>query len=192
MSVYNDTLNSSNFTNYTDSEEDNEGSYLGLCLFIGAIIGWCFCIIAQRYILEFVRCIPCFSFRQRIKQIYREYLNRRIERRLHQNTIDATDAMGSMDSITRYNSISNDNTFFEPDNYFVVVIQKQHDVTPTNEECPICLEPINKNQDTIKLDCTHQYHQTCLMSWIENQLNSSNSSSCPLCRNDIKYKKLKK
>ena len=190
MSVYNDTLNSSNFTNNTDTEEHDDASGLAFCIFIGVVFCGFFCIMAQRYILDFCKCITCFSFRQRMKQRYRNYINRReqrrIQRQINQNTLDV------MDVITRYNSISNDNTFFEPDDCFVVVIQKNHEVTPTNQECPICLEPIDENQDTIKLDCSHQFHQPCLMPWIENQLSISNSSSCPLCRNDINYKKLKK
>lgn len=47
-------------------------------------------------------------------------------------------------------------------------------------ECSICLCEIT--YDTCyQLTCNHQFHDTCLKSWISNE----NHRSCPLCRKDI-------
>lgn len=51
---------------------------------------------------------------------------------------------------------------------------------PINTECPICLDPINKNIYT--LHCKHAYHKKCMKHYI----NSSNyNNECALCRNTI-------
>ena len=51
---------------------------------------------------------------------------------------------------------------------------------PLNSECPICLEPINKNFYT--LHCKHAYHTNCM----EQYINSDHfQDQCALCRNII-------
>ena len=51
---------------------------------------------------------------------------------------------------------------------------------PLNTECPICLEPINKNIYT--LTCKHAYHTECMKEFI----NSENSNKhCAMCREPI-------
>ena len=46
--------------------------------------------------------------------------------------------------------------------------------------CSICLD--NLNTETIILECNHQFHTQCIKKIL--------SPKCPLCRNNIDYKKL--
>ena len=48
-------------------------------------------------------------------------------------------------------------------------------------ECSICYMTIEPNQ--IKtLSCSHYFHETCVTSWINTQINSQVTPSCPMCR----------
>lgn len=49
-------------------------------------------------------------------------------------------------------------------------------VEKCDEDCPICLEPLNK--DVVKLSlCSHRFHKKCI-----NQHFKLNGESCPMCR----------
>lgn len=49
-------------------------------------------------------------------------------------------------------------------------------LTPINEECSICLEPINQNLGhRILPKCRHAFHQGCIDTWIEQR------RACPFC-----------
>ena len=57
------------------------------------------------------------------------------------------------------------------------IVQKEK---PLNTECPICLDPINKN--IYILTCKHAYHIQCMKDFI----NSDNSNKhCAMCREPI-------
>ena len=45
------------------------------------------------------------------------------------------------------------------------------------EECPICYGVLI-DDDIIKLECTHNYHKSCILEWF----CKNNMASCPLCR----------
>ena len=46
-----------------------------------------------------------------------------------------------------------------------------------NYICSICLEKLKKNENIVRLNCTHQYHKECIVRWlIEKQF------TCPNCR----------
>lgn len=51
-------------------------------------------------------------------------------------------------------------------------------------ECPICIQPINPS-NMYETVCGHRFHKNCLCTWFNSRL--SESASCPLCREDIKY-----
>jgi len=53
------------------------------------------------------------------------------------------------------------------------------------DACPICLEPIKKNDNVPKLKCKHYFHKACL----EHVCRQSNNSGtrCPMCRRDISF-----
>ena len=54
-----------------------------------------------------------------------------------------------------------------------------------NKNCPICLENININNNSITLECRHRYCNTC----IDNLFSSKLNNKCPLCRCSIELNK---
>jgi hypothetical protein len=44
------------------------------------------------------------------------------------------------------------------------------------EQCPICFEILDDEQEALQLPCSHLYHFHCILTWFRN------NSSCPLCR----------
>ena len=59
------------------------------------------------------------------------------------------------------------------------------DINKTHENCPICLENININNNSITLECQHRYCKTC----IDNLFSSKLNNKCPLCRSSIELNK---
>lgn len=53
------------------------------------------------------------------------------------------------------------------------------------DNCPICLENININNNSITLECQHRYCNSC----IENLFSSKLNNKCPLCRGSIDLNK---
>ena len=47
------------------------------------------------------------------------------------------------------------------------------------QECPICLEDIENNNDSSTLKCNHRYHKICIKMWLDR------NPICPLCRMDV-------
>ncbi|XP_045781516.1 E3 ubiquitin ligase BIG BROTHER-related-like isoform X2 [Maniola jurtina] len=47
------------------------------------------------------------------------------------------------------------------------------------EECSICFEVILKNQEVMSLPCTHNFHQSCILPWIQEH------QTCPNCRKAV-------
>ena len=45
-----------------------------------------------------------------------------------------------------------------------------------NEECMICLEPLNN--EIAEVSCSHLFHYKCIKEWL------SNNDRCPLCNED--------
>ena len=52
-----------------------------------------------------------------------------------------------------------------------------------NKECVICLEKYKKDDEIIKLECGHIFHEKCLNTWIETK--NYNYFLCPICREAI-------
>lgn len=49
-------------------------------------------------------------------------------------------------------------------------------------ECIICLEPLNKPEEEIALlDCNHRYHFKCIQKWVKK---SNLNKSCCICEQD--------
>ena len=42
--------------------------------------------------------------------------------------------------------------------------------------CPICLDTIDSNKDSITLKCNHKYHKKCINRWFKQK------QICPYCR----------
>ena len=50
------------------------------------------------------------------------------------------------------------------------------------DPCPICLEPIRKN-NTLSRRCGHTFCKTCINDWFMESLSwSANTFACPVCR----------
>ena len=43
-------------------------------------------------------------------------------------------------------------------------------------DCSICYEVFNKDEEVIKLDCRHVFHEKCLLDWFKH------NRTCPMCR----------
>lgn len=56
------------------------------------------------------------------------------------------------------------------------------------EVCPICIEKFKNGQKIISLECNHQFHKDCIVSWITQNIKSHNHADCPSCRSSIKHK----
>lgn len=48
------------------------------------------------------------------------------------------------------------------------------------DECPICLEPLNKN--IAILSCRHTYHYKCIKEWIDKTKNIK--KPCVICEKE--------
>tara|TARA_Y100001960_G_scaffold259178_1_gene278958 strand:+ start:30 stop:500 length:471 start_codon:yes stop_codon:yes gene_type:complete len=59
------------------------------------------------------------------------------------------------------------------------------DNNKTDENCAICLENININNNSITLECQHRYCKSC----IDNLFSSNLHNKCPLCRVSIDLNK---
>lgn len=54
----------------------------------------------------------------------------------------------------------------------------QHTVAKKRQEdCSVCLTPLESGKKTILLGCAHMFHVKCLSSWI--------TPNCPLCRYEL-------
>ena len=61
------------------------------------------------------------------------------------------------------------------------------DTKEETETCPICLENKTESDDLYKLGCNHDFHKSCIKTWV----NENNKSNCPLCRVDLSPKNLR-
>ena len=48
-------------------------------------------------------------------------------------------------------------------------------------ECSICYTNISNDQINT-LICSHYFHDSCITTWINSQINSNSTPSCPICR----------
>lgn len=46
-------------------------------------------------------------------------------------------------------------------------------------ECSVCLMPIELDDIIATLECTHQFHKSCILSWLHCKMN------CPYCRSRL-------
>ena len=44
------------------------------------------------------------------------------------------------------------------------------------DDCSICLNKIDIDEDIIILPCCHRYHKSCILQWFNQQ------NTCPICR----------
>lgn len=72
-----------------------------------------------------------------------------------------------------------------------------------NNECPICIDSFNNNNESLQLHCNHTYHISCLSTYIETEFTKlakqvnretclfCKQFKCPLCRKSIRCKDIK-
>lgn len=47
------------------------------------------------------------------------------------------------------------------------------------EDCPICLNDFEDDEEVCFLDCTHKFHHNCIVQWVREK------NTCPLCRRKL-------
>ena len=67
----------------------------------------------------------------------------------------------------------------ENENYIFNYLNSLEKTKSFNEDCPICIEKIDKNN--ITLPCGHSFHMDCIHVW----LKEGDSMVCPVCRKDV-------
>lgn len=50
------------------------------------------------------------------------------------------------------------------------------------DECAFCLEQYQANEDLIRLDCSHHFHEECMSTWLR-----AGKETCPICRTVITF-----
>ena len=53
------------------------------------------------------------------------------------------------------------------------------------DSCSICLLNFNVNDNLIKTDCEHYFHDECLNTWVNTAYSRNTNISCPICRTPI-------
>jgi len=69
-----------------------------------------------------------------------------------------------------------------PKPFFLDDIKLEKLKNAKNEECLICLEKFELNQQCLYLCCMHLFHSTCIMRWLLNH------EECPICKCNYKGK----
>jgi hypothetical protein len=50
-----------------------------------------------------------------------------------------------------------------------------------NDDCSICLENIDKDEEITFLKCSHKFHKNCAIKWL-----CETAVTCPICRSDTR------
>lgn len=72
-------------------------------------------------------------------------------------------------------------------------LQDMETRSPTEEElaseCPICLKSYAASDALLDLPCSHSFHQSCVLKWMEivgdDSYSHSQDRTCPLCRQSV-------
>ena len=76
-----------------------------------------------------------------------------------------------------------DNTNTTLTNIMMYTIDKEVEDNDGECECPICYEPIHKEQK-IKTNCNHIYCDTCMMTYLDTCYINRKDPCCALCREE--------
>lgn len=52
----------------------------------------------------------------------------------------------------------------------------------TTELCVVCQEVLGSEQKCLVLNCSHAFHQMCIITWHSSQKKNTGDISCPVCR----------
>lgn len=50
------------------------------------------------------------------------------------------------------------------------------------KQCMLCMDEINPSHEILKLECNHIYHMSCVLNWINAQVNAGVDPRCPYCK----------
>ncbi|MFO0089637.1 MAG: RING finger domain-containing protein [bacterium] len=53
------------------------------------------------------------------------------------------------------------------------------------EQCMLCMDEMNPSHSILKLECNHSYHNSCVLNWINAQVNAGVEPRCPYCKKMI-------
>ena len=105
------------------------------------------------------------------------------------NNIINDDYSNMPDLISMYNIIDYNNDFNYIYNDVKIVLNdeqfenlekvKYEDINEINE-CLICIENFEENNEITKIKCNHIFHKECIKKWLCNE-----SNKCPICRIEI-------
>lgn len=51
--------------------------------------------------------------------------------------------------------------------------------------CSICHEKYTDPASTVVSKCSHHFHQSCIVKWIETEQNKHKTATCPCCREEV-------
>lgn len=52
------------------------------------------------------------------------------------------------------------------------------------DECVVCLDTLSSGESVTRLQCLHQFHQDCIVTWLEQ--TSFRNAKCPICKEKCK------
>ena len=99
------------------------------------------------------------------------------------------DYSGMPDLISLYNIVDYNNDFNNTYNDVKIVLNDEQFENLENikyeklndiNECLICIENFEEDEDIIKIKCNHIFHKDCIRKWLCNE-----SNKCPICRIEI-------
>ena len=59
-----------------------------------------------------------------------------------------------------------------------------------NSSCSICLENFSSDEEIIRLNCSHGYHECCVFDLAKNMDSSEEIFDCPLCKRHVQFRDL--
>ena len=80
-----------------------------------------------------------------------------------------------------YNYIHND-LLQKPEE---IIITDENNNEYKNKCCSICLEEYENENKILKYPCGHIFHDNCIDTWINTEVDMKITPSCPNCRNPI-------
>ena len=105
--------------------------------------------------------------------IYKKWINRRRRQEI-ENLHNNSESSVSMLSVFEQDFIPiNTDLLMNSLNNFILAIDKE-------DNCPICLDELQRNEIVSVLNCGHFYHKDCLFKWIDQK-----KYKCPVCRDAV-------
>jgi len=136
-----------------------------MILFIGILL-LCFCICAKRYFTRNAQMQSDINNLSSVDNINDDTIifNQNIPN--NSNSMEITNCESNLLEKLKKEILNNNSHFYI-------------NIHDSDDECPICLEELGKNQKIRVLECMHKYHKKCFDQWFLNK-NHINII-CPIC-----------